>query len=111
MTARTAIPVTPITRAGVAGVAGTASDVSNGNSCVNNGKTWLEVTNTDTAAHPITIQPTRPVDGILVAPVSHTIPLSTTVPVKIGPFSTVDYGTTLEFNGANAGVLVSPYTI
>lgn len=108
---RTAVTVTPITRAGVAGVAGTASDVSNGNSCANNGRTWLEVTNTDTSAHAITIQPTRTVDGQQVPAVSHTIPLSTTVPVKIGPFSTVDYGAILCFNGANAGILVSPYTI
>lgn len=108
---RTNVVVTQITRAAAAGVAGTASDVANGNSCTNNGKTWLEVTNTDTALHHITVQATRPVDGSLVAPVSHTIPLSTTVPVKIGPFSTVDYGTILEFNGDNAGILVSPYTI
>lgn len=108
---RTNLPVNLVTRTGLAGVAGTASDVSNGNSCTNNGKTWLEVTNTDTSAHAITIQPSRLVDGQTVSPVSHTIPLSTTVPVKIGPFSTFDYGTTLQFNGANAGLLVSVYSI
>jgi len=109
---RTTIPVTSVTRAGVAGVAPTACDVSNGNQCTNTGTTtWLEVTNSAGTSGTITVQPTRGVDGQLVAPVSHTIPATTTTPVKMGPFSTQDYGPLILFNGSAATILVSPYSM
>lgn len=108
---RTVIPVTQVTRAGVAGVAPTACDVSNGNQCSNNGlNTWLEVTNSAGSSGTLTVQPTRTVDGQTVTPVSHTIPATTVTPIKLGPFSTLDYSATLQFNGSAATILVSPYS-
>lgn len=109
---RTNVPVTVITRAGVAGVAPTACDVANGNQCTNNGlTTWLEVTNSAGSSGTITIQPTRTVDAQMAAAVSHTIPATTTTPIKIGPFSAQDYSNALEFNGSAATILVSPYSM
>lgn len=108
---RTVIPVNQVTRAGIANVTATACDAVNGNQCTNNGlNTWLEVTNSAGVSGTITVQPTRTVDGQSVAPVSHTIPATTTLPVKMGPFSTLDYGPVLQFNGSAATILVTPYS-
>jgi len=107
----TAITVTKITAAGVAGVTPVAADIVNGNTVANNGtSTWVEVTNTDTALHHITFQPTRMVAGFLVAPTPIVIPASTTVPIKFGPFSNMDYGPLLQIMGDNVNVKISAYS-
>jgi hypothetical protein len=107
----TAIPVTQITSAGVAGVTPTACDVANGNSVVNNGTTtWVEVTNTDTSVHHIAFQPTRQVAGYSVTPAQIAIPLSTSIPIKFGPFSAQDYGPLLMIAADNANIKVSAYS-
>lgn len=109
---RTQVASTPISRTGVAGVAPVAADVANGNFCTNDARTWLEVTNTDVSnPHNLSFQPTRTVDGQLVAPVSHAIAANTSTPIKFGPFSTADYSGQLQFNGDNAAIKVSVYTI
>lgn len=109
---RTSIAVTQITRAGVAGVTPTACDVSNGNVISNNGRTtWIEVTNSAGASGTLTVQPTRTVDGQQVPAITHTIPSTTTVPIKYGPFSAFDYSSQLEFNGSAATILVSAYSM
>jgi hypothetical protein len=109
---RTSITVNGITRAGTPGVTPTACDVSNGNQVVNNGQTtWLEVTNSAGASGTLTVQPTRTVDGQMVAAITHTIPATTTVPIKYGPFSAMDYSSNLEFNGSAATILVAAYSM
>jgi len=110
--ARTQIASNVINRQGVAGVAPTAADTVNGNFCVNDAVSWLEVTNADgAAAHNISFQPTRLVDGQQVAAVNHSIAANTSTPIKFGPFSVADYGNQLQFNGDNAQIKVSVYTL
>lgn len=107
----TAIAVTKIINTGVAGVTPVASDIVNGNTVANNGiSTWVEVTNTDSALHHITFQPTRTVAGFLVAPTPIVIPATTTVPVKFGPFSNLDYGPQLQIMADNINIKISAYS-
>ena len=109
---RTPITVNGISRAGLPGVTPTACDVANGNQIANNGRTtWLEVTNSAGSSGTLTVQPTRTVDGQMVQAVTHTIPATTTVPIKFGPFSAMDYSSSLEFNGSAATILVAAYSM
>lgn len=109
--ARTAVPVNGLVRTGVTSVAPVAADVANGNSVANNGRTFIEVTNSDTVVHNLTIQPTTLVDGQTVVPVTHAIPANQALPIKYGPFSTADYSSTLEINGDNAMLKFAAYAM
>jgi len=109
---RTAITVNQVTAAGTAGSAGVAADAVNGNSVQNTGlSTWIEVTNTDTSIHHITIQPTRMVAGASVNPAPIPIPANTTVPIKFGPFSVADYSSSLEVTADSALIHLAAYAI
>jgi len=60
----TALPVpTVITRAGATPPSLTATDATNGNTFLNDGHTWLEVNNTDSSTHTLTIHLAQLVDG------------------------------------------------
>jgi len=60
----TALPApSVITRAGATPPSAVATDAVNGNTFLNDGHTWLEVTNTDTSTHTLTIHLAQLVDG------------------------------------------------
>lgn len=106
---RTQINATTVTRAGVAPVAGTATDTANGNYVVNDGSTWLEVENTDAAAHTLTISLSATVDGQPVT--ARTYDMAAADKLKIGPFSRRDYGAHLQIDADSNLVTVAAYRV
>ena len=95
--AATPVPVTTITPAGVAQPAATVGDTANGHSVVNDGRTWLEVTNADAAnPHTVTVGFARTVDGQAVTAKVWSIPASATARrIRLG--NTDDYGPVVGF--------------
>lgn len=89
------IPVVSFTRAGAAMPDAVPGDVSQGHTMPNDGRTGLMVTNADTeAAHTVTINLARTVDGQGVVPRTVSVPASTSV--ALGPFNPGDYGADLS---------------
>jgi len=111
--ARTQTTVNKIiaTGTGLTPVAQAAVDVANGNYCRNNGKTWLEVTNTNGAAQSrvLTVHFNRKVAGQTVTPKTYT--LAAGASRRIGPFDPANYGGLLNFNGDHAELTVAAYTV
>lgn len=107
--ARTAIPVTAITRAGVADTDPTPGDAVNGNSVANDGRTWVEVTNTGAASHTLTVHITAGVDGQPVTPRTYTIAAAGTL--RVGTLPVDIYGSTLQIDVDNAELELTPYRI
>lgn len=105
---RTALPTpTTVTRSGVTPVTPTAMDATNGNSLINDGATYFDVTNTDTASHTLTIGVTQQVDGQAVPGIVKTIAAGATkryadFPVKI-------YGAVMQLNADSALVKIASY--
>lgn len=89
--AATPINVASIDRAGAAAPAEDAMDIANGNVLANNnGRTWVEVTNTGGTTKTLTISlPAQ--DG--VASPGKVYSLATTVKRRIGPFPVGIFGT------------------
>lgn len=109
MTARTALTPTVITRNGVAPVAFANSDNVNGNSCPNDPNTWIEVSNTDSVSRNVTVKPSRQVDGQTVTGTAHTV--AAAAQLRLGPFPTSDYGTSLQINTDAALLKIAAYTL
>jgi|SRR5580698_4174803 hypothetical protein len=108
----TSITVNAITATGTTSVTPVAADTANGNICVNDGlDTFIEVTNSDTAVHHITFQPTRTVAGFSVTATPIAIPASQSAPIKFGPFSARDYSSGLEFTADSAMIKVAAYSV
>jgi len=105
----TPVAVTAITRAGVAPVAFANSDNVNGNSIPNDGRTWLELSNTDASSRTVTVALARQVDGQTVTPTTHTVAAS--AQVRIGPFPPSDYGHTLIVTTNNALLKIAAYKL
>lgn len=106
---RTSITATQATRAGTTLPAATAGDTANGNSVQNDGRIALVVENTGAGSHGITFHTARTVDGLTGPVRSETIPASARR--LFGPFPPTDYGTTLNFNVANAELTVQAIRI
>lgn len=88
-----------------------AVDVANGNFCLNDGATFLEITNADGAnTHVLTVVVVSGVDGLTAGPRSYTIPISAAVQ-KTGIFPMAFYGEVLLYNGDNANLKVQPYSL
>lgn len=88
-----------------------AVDVANGNFCLNDGATFLEVTNADGAAtHVLTVTVVSGVDGLTAGPRSYTVPISAAVQ-KVGMYPLSFYGEIILFNGDNANLKVQPYSL
>lgn len=106
----TAVPLTTITRTGAARTTPPAADVTNGNSVANDGATWLEVDNADTATHPLTVHFGRSIDGQVVTPRTYTIPASA-VAYKVGPFSAGDYGQVMSVTADSVQLKIAAYRL
>lgn len=106
---RTQITVNSLTRAGVAPVTEVAADATNFNFVVNDGKTWLEVTNSGGNTETVTLRVKGTVDGQAVTP--KVVSLATTVKRKIGPFPVALYGPQVEFDCSHAGITVAAYRL
>lgn len=81
---------TIITRAGATPPALVASDAVNGNTFLNDGHTWLEVTNTDSSTHTLTIHLAQLVDGQSAASFVKTLTAGTTK--RYARFPIMQYG-------------------
>lgn len=70
----TALPApTVITRAGATPPSLVATDAVNGNTFLNDANTWLEVTNTDSSTHTLTIHLAQLVDGQAATSITKTL--------------------------------------
>lgn len=88
-----------------------AVDVTNGNFCLNDGATFLEITNADGAStHVLTVTVVSGVDGLTAGPRSYTVPISAAVQ-KTGIFPMAFYGETILYNGDSAQLKVQPYSL
>jgi len=88
---RTNIPVTAIPKTvGVAPPAVTAGDATNDHSFVNDGRTFLEIKNTDAATQVVTIVTPYTVESLAVDDVTVSIPTGATR--LIGPFNAALFG-------------------
>lgn len=91
----TNVPVTKVDRdGGTAQPAPTAADDVNGNNFVNNSRMFLEVANTDTADHTVTVALPTKVDGQEVADPQYTVTAGSTL--LIGPWPVQHYTSVLE---------------
>lgn len=94
--AATELTLFTITRAGTAEPAGVAADVPNGNQLSNNnGRIWLKLNNPGGAAKTITAQFVSPVDGVVGAGKTFSVPNGVTR--LWGPFPVEIYGPTVTF--------------
>lgn len=105
----TAISVNHVVRAGITAVTGAASDVTNHNSVVNNGATWLEITNTGGASGTVTVKVNETVDGISVPGRVYTVAAAGVV--YAGPFPPSIYGGVLDLLPSAATMHIVPYTL
>lgn len=113
MTART--PITPYVtnRAGTSDtpldlstMAPVACDVANGNVVANDGRTVLDIhnTNSGSTAHPVTFVLSGGGDGQTITPKSVSIPATKTY--RLGPWPVGQYGGALKFNGSHVELTV-----
>lgn len=94
---RTAITVTALNRTGVADPAEATADVTNGNSVVNDGRTFLRIRNAHaTVAQTSTFITPGTVDNLAIADRTLSVPATQTR--TIGPFPVTVYGSTLEID-------------
>jgi hypothetical protein len=90
----TALPApTVATRAGVTVPTAVATDAANGNTMLNDGHTFLDVTNTDSSTHTLTIHLAQLVDGQSATSFVRTITAG--VSKRYGKFPVSAYGTKL----------------
>lgn len=99
MAGRTQVTVVQVSRAALTVVpAPSASpDTANGNFCLNDGFTELEVLNTDSSAHTLTVALSSGVDGSAAGPKSYPVVVSAS-PQRVGPFPLQWYSSQLNFN-------------
>jgi len=89
----TALPApTIITRAGATPPSAVATDAVNGNTFLNDAHTFLDVTNTDSSTHTLTIHLALLVDGQSATSITKTITAGVTK--RFGKFPIKEYGAT-----------------
>lgn len=104
----TALPTpTPVSRAGVTAATPTAMDAVNGNTFLNDGKTWLDLTNTDTNTHTVTIHLAALVDGQSVT--SRTVTITAGVTKKYTKLPIAAYGSKVLLTVDSALVTAATY--
>jgi hypothetical protein len=108
---RVAIPVNTVTRAGIANATEVNGDTVNGHTLPNDGRTWLEVRNSNGAAtaRTVTIRLSQTVDGQTVTSRTKSIPAGTTH--KVGPFPAGQYGDNLLVDVDNAELKLTAYRL
>lgn len=90
MTATPLPAPTVITRAGATPPSAVATDAVNGNTFLNDGHTFLDVTNTDTSTHTLTIHLAQLVDGQSAASFVRTLTASASK--RYAKFPVKEYG-------------------
>lgn len=94
--ARTPIPVKRLSRVTPVVPAPVNSDPTNDMFFVNDGATWLEVTNSNVGlARTFTVETPYTVDLLPVSDRTYSIPANASVPQKVGPFPRDIYGETV----------------
>lgn len=94
--ARTPIPVKPLNRIVPVIPAPVVSDPTNDMFFVNDGATWLEVTNVNVGlARTFVIETPYQVDQLPISDRTYSIPANTSVAQKVGPFPRGIYGETV----------------
>lgn len=106
---RVAVPVTVISRAGVAPATETNGDPVNNHTVANDGRTVLLVRNANgsSTARTLTIRLPGAIDGQGITPRAYPIPAGASR--YIGPFTTGDYGTSMQLDVDNAELKLSAY--
>lgn len=104
--ARTLIASSTISRTDSGGLTATACDTVNFNVCNNDGRTFLEVTNTGASPYTLTVHIKRKVDG--ETPPAKVYTLAAGAVRRLGPWPVEDYSSSLEFDGNNVAVEVLP---
>ncbi|WP_027947205.1 hypothetical protein [Amycolatopsis taiwanensis] len=107
--AATAITPATISRSGTAYQTLAACDATNGNTVPNSGQVFLELSNTDTASHTVTVAIPGVVDG--VASPGKVISLSASAHGLYGPFPLAIYGPNLAFTADSNLVKVAAYQL
>lgn len=108
--ARGEIPVTTVTVAGIAPTTPTAGDSVNGHFVVNDGATWLEVTNLD-GTNPHTLSIRLPsVDGQTVTPKAYVIAANTTAARKIRLGAPALYTRKTQIDADSSQLKIAAYT-
>lgn len=107
--ARTPVPVTSITRAGVTAAAEVNGDTVNGHSVANNGSTFIVVRNNGATPRTLTINLQGSVDGQPITARSISVAASATR--YVGPFSTTQYGTTIECQVDHADLRLTAFRV
>jgi len=101
--ARTTLAVTAVTDSGVQEVAKTTG-IADGHMFANDGRTWIEVTNSGSATRTLTIQTQKTFNGFALA--DRTVSITDGTTKKIGPFPTDIYNVQA---GADAGKVYIDY--
>lgn len=104
----TALPTpTPVSRAGTTAVTPTAMDDVNGNTFLNSGKTWLDLTNTDSSTHTVNIHLAALVDGQSATP--RVVTLAAGITKKYTDLPVSAYGSTVLLTVDSALVKAATY--
>jgi hypothetical protein len=103
----TAVTVNPITTTGLTKPSAVACDNVNGNSAVNGGTTWLELTSS--AGGTVTFPYAVTVDGQAVA--SRVVSFTGAQTKLVGPFPTAYYGTALTFTASVSTITYIAYQL
>jgi hypothetical protein len=100
---------TLVTRSGVAPVAPVAMDATNGNTVTNDGRTCIEITNTNASstAHTLTVAIAKTVDGQTVEPRTYSIAAGATL--RLYGFPVADYGGILTLGADSAELTIAAY--
>lgn len=106
MAARTEVPITYVSRFGVVSSTSPApkvADLANGNVSLNDGYTWLELTNTSGASRTVTLFVTQGFDAdLLISNRTYTMPANGVYYTGVYPISF--YGSYLLYTASGAGV-------
>lgn len=105
----TPLSVATIARGGIVPTTEAAGDNTNGNSILNNGSTWLEVTNGGGSAATVTVAYGSKVDGQTVPAKSYS--LAAAAKRRIGPFPVTLFGKTLIVTPSAATVTIAAYQL
>lgn len=105
----TAVPVTRINRDGTSPSTATAADPTNDNSVANGGKMFVEMENTDTVQHTVSVPLVKQVDGQLVA--ARTYDLAAGEVLYAGPYSPTNYGSLIVLKCSSGLVQYRAYSV
>lgn len=106
--ARTEIPLTEINREPDTPATPTAGDVTNGNYVVNDGRVFIEPSNSDAAEQTLTVVLPGTVDGQDITDRAYAVPTGGSLR-PIGPFPVSTYGDQLALDPGSALVEVVAY--